>query len=182
MAQFARPNGDLADGTWTGSDVGDLFALIDESVASDADYILTPLPPGGATCDLALSDVGDPGVHTGHVVRFRAGKFGMLGVNPRLTVQVRQGQGGVVVASLAVTYTVDDTFQDRDFTLTEAEAAAITDYAALTLRLIGDLGDGVTDSRIRMSWGELEVPNAAVAFPSLGNRIAAAGAGRVRVA
>ena len=40
---FARPDGHVSAGTWTPSSGGDLFAMIDESVADDSDYSASEL-------------------------------------------------------------------------------------------------------------------------------------------
>lgn len=71
--QYARPSADVTDGGWT-NEVGsatDLYASLDEATASDADYIQSSVNPSSDVAEVALSDVADPGVHTGHIIRFR---------------------------------------------------------------------------------------------------------------
>jgi hypothetical protein len=73
-AQYARPDSDVSAGTWT-TDTGgttDLYQAIDETNAVDADYIQSVTDPASAVTEVGLSNVTDPAVSTGHIVRYRA--------------------------------------------------------------------------------------------------------------
>lgn len=72
--QFARPTSDISAGGWTPSTGADLYAMLDETVADDADYIQSATTPTNDTAELALSSVTDPAVSTGHIIRIRARK------------------------------------------------------------------------------------------------------------
>ncbi len=67
-AQYVRPISDVSAGIWTASTGSDLFAMIDETAADDGDYITTT---GASICEVSLGYLDDPGVNTGHVVRYR---------------------------------------------------------------------------------------------------------------
>src|SRR3990167_7123908 len=110
MPQFARPDADLVDGNWVKSTGGnvDLFSMVDEASFDDADYIESGLAPSSDACALRLSDVEDPQSSSSHVVRWRHGE---------------DGAGGG-------SWTADS------FTLSGAEADAITDYTDLAIRLV----------------------------------------------
>ena len=61
---FARPGADDTDGGWTDSSAGtNLYAQLDETSASDADYIRSADDPSADTCKIHL---GDPGVSYNH--------------------------------------------------------------------------------------------------------------------
>lgn len=123
--QRAAPTSDVAAGAWTPSSGTDLFAAIDETTPSDADYIKTGT--AADVCTVALGTLSDPAVSTGHKVSYRIGGDGTSGI------QVALMQGTTVIASWthdpapasATTYTQ---------TLTGTEADSITDYTALRLR------------------------------------------------
>jgi hypothetical protein len=71
--QFARPDADVTDGSWT-NELGsatDLYASLDESTATDSDYIQSSVNPSSDVAEVALGNVSDPTVHTGHRVRYR---------------------------------------------------------------------------------------------------------------
>ena len=71
--QYARPSADVEDGSWTNESGNntDLYASIDESTASDSDYIQSAVNPSSDATTLSLSSVGNPTVDTGHTVRYR---------------------------------------------------------------------------------------------------------------
>ena len=122
-AQFARPTSDASAGTWTASTGSDLYAMIDETAASDTDYISTV---NASTCEVALGSLSDPASSSGHIVRYRlsAEAGGVI---------VRLRQGTTTIASWThspapaslTTYTQ---------TLSGGEADSITDYTALKLQ------------------------------------------------
>lgn len=60
-SQFARPDSDVADGAWTPSTGSDLYAVVDETSADDADYMRSAMSPVNDLAKLALSTLGTPG-------------------------------------------------------------------------------------------------------------------------
>lgn len=166
MAQFARPNGQSGVANITGTpDSINRYANVDESVASDTDYVYGT---NNTThqIDFSLSAVTDPASSTGHVLRYRVAKTnaGVVdggGNSVDVTVEVRQS--GTLIAS-DVARTVDGTWTTYSYTLTAAEADAITDYTALQIRFFGTASGGGPSSRRAgaLSWAEFEVPNSGV--------------------
>lgn len=72
--QQALPNADVSVGGWTASTGSDLYAMIDETTASDADYIQSATTPSSDVAEVALTNPADPAVSTGHIIRIRARK------------------------------------------------------------------------------------------------------------
>lgn len=123
-ATIARPNADTAAGSWLPSTGTSLFAMVDEVIADDTDYIFATV---ATTCTLALNAVVDPLTSSGQVVEYRAwSPTGTGGVTIRLK------QGAVVIASWThapgTLTTVPTAYQQ---VLTAAECDAITNYSNL---------------------------------------------------
>ena len=145
MAQFGRPEADTyRDTAWTEDDgtTDALFGEIDESSASDTDYIKTSVAPTSDVYVTRLSDVEDPISSSGHVVRYRYAKSAAGGAAVDLTVQLRQGyvdEGTMGTLIAEWTHTdISDTFTTQNQTLAGAEADSITDYTALYLRFVAN--------------------------------------------
>ena len=130
--QHARPSADLSDGNWT-NELGsttDLYESVNEPTPDDADYIQSESSPSDSTCVLSLGAVTDPGLHTHHSVRYRCKITEGTGA---LKVELLQGASTVIAS-----HTLSDIQQawlDGELALSEAEAAAITDYSDLRVRL-----------------------------------------------
>jgi hypothetical protein len=144
MAQFARPSTDTLVDNWQEDDgtADSLFGEIDETVADDGDFIRTVLSPTNDVYVTKLSSVEDPISSSGHIVRYRYGKSAAAGEQIDLIVQLRQGyvnEGtpGTLIASATHT-DVAAAFVDGSFTLSGAEADAITDYSNLFLRFVAN--------------------------------------------
>lgn len=144
MAQFARPDADLVDGTWTEDDgtTTDMFAEIDEAAADDNDYVKSVAAPSNAAMAVGLGNVTDPVSSAGHVIRVRARQGVAGGVPVDMTVELRQGytnegSQGTLIATLTQA-DVADSFTDYSHTLSGAEADSITDYNDLQLRFVAN--------------------------------------------
>lgn len=122
-AQFARPISDVSAGTWTASSGSDLYAMLDEAAASDADYIVTT---GTSTCEVALAGLNDPAVSTGHIVRYR-----ISSTTGGITVRLRQGTTTIASWTHNPAPTSLTTYSQ---TLSAGEADSITNYGALKLQ------------------------------------------------
>lgn len=145
MAQFGRPSTDTTRDNWEEDDgtTTDIFDQIDEASADDADYIRTVLTPTNDVYVTKLTSVEDPLSSTGHVVRFRASKEAAGGDQIDLTVQLRQGyvnegSPGTLIATVATLTNISETWTTTSYTLSGAEADAITNYADLFLRFVGN--------------------------------------------
>ena len=122
-AQYARPTSDVTTGAWVSSLGGSLAAAIDEAIADDADYIGTTY---GSICEVALGSLADPGVSSGHKVRYRiAADAG--------AIIVRLRQGATTIASWTHN-PAPTSLTTYEQTLSGAEADSITDYSALKLQ------------------------------------------------
>lgn len=158
MPQYARPDNDDSNSGWSPSTGTTLYSCIDEISYDDADYIRADVAT--EQCDIGLSAVSDPGIHTGHTVRYRAKATGSGG-GEKLTVQLRSGV--TLIATISNNITVARSWTQYSYTLTEAEASAITAGmygGTLYLRFyVGTLGSGET---VDVSWAEFEVPTGTV--------------------
>jgi hypothetical protein len=143
MAQFGRPSADTNNpGAYTDQAGGsaNIYTTIDEVAASDADFVRSPQVPATSVYVSKLSNLTDPLQSTGHILRIRYAKDVAAGAQIDLTVELRQGY--VSEASLGTliksrTFTnITETFTTDAYTLSGAEADAITDYTALYLRFI----------------------------------------------
>jgi hypothetical protein len=124
---YARPTSDITT-QWTPSTGTAHYALIDETVASDADYIFATA--AGQTDEVKLAAMTAPKSGTSVDVQYR--------------VQGVSG-GGKVTLSLVCGTTViaTDTIKqaDGDYTLTVAPAtwAAVTDWSNMRLRFVSSI-------------------------------------------
>lgn len=165
MAQFARPDSDVSNaGAWT---TAPLWSKVDETVASDADLITSAVGPVNAMCELGLSDVTDPRVGTGHIWRVRAQRTGGV-FDVAYTLKVDLMEGATVRATQTHSIGTLATWTDFTRTLTAGEADAITDYANLRVRLTADDAGSLLSDSVRVSFAELEVPDAPSTVPSYG--------------
>lgn len=119
-AQFLAPVSDVSAGGWTASSGSDLYAMLDESVASDADYIVSA---SASSCTVALAAGSDPGVSTDHVLSYR-----LLAGTGSIAVTLKQGAS--TIASFGP-HTLTGSAQDFAQTLSGGQADSITDYSAL---------------------------------------------------
>lgn len=140
--QFGRPSADTFIGTYTDQSAGttNIYTTIDETVASDADYIQSVSAPSAAPYVTKLTTLSDPTSSTGHIVRYRYAKSASGGAQIDLTVQLRQGyvnEGTPGTLIQAWTHTdISNTFTDAAQTLGGTETDAISDYTSLYLRFV----------------------------------------------
>jgi hypothetical protein len=132
MAQFARPDQDVVSWT-TGT-----FADIDESVASDSDFISSETSPADDVYVCRLSAVTDPSSSSDHIIRYRYRKSDAGAPQQDLTVQLREGyvnegSPGTLIEEWVHT-DISATFATATQTLGSTEADSITDYASLYMR------------------------------------------------
>lgn len=143
MPQFARPDQDTTIGTFTdqGGGTTNIYTTIDESSASDADYIRSVTSPANAVYVCRLSDVVDPVSSTGHIIRMRTSTDLDAQEVLDFTQQLRmsyagEGAQGTLIASQSRTSVSSTTWTTSSYTLSGGEADAITDYTALFFRFI----------------------------------------------
>ncbi len=133
--QFARPNADTSVGTWT-TDTGattNLYDSIDESTASDADFIRSVTAPSSAAYEASLATLTDPVSSTGHVLAVRARHDNGVGGVVTLTSELRQG-ANALSTPLSEAQALTSSWTTYSYQLSAAQADAITDYATLRTR------------------------------------------------
>lgn len=141
MAQFARPDADTTLGNYQEDDgtTTDIFDQIDEASADDADYIRSPVSPVNEVYVCRLSDVTDPVSSANHVIRMRTSCDQDAQETLDFTQQLRmtyvnEGSPGTLIASQSRNTVSSTTWTTSTYTLSGAEADAITDYTALFFR------------------------------------------------
>ncbi|TFG81597.1 MAG: hypothetical protein E4H19_14375, partial [Chromatiales bacterium] len=175
MAQFARPDGSVEVFNLLGghsvNTTGNRYQNVDETSPVDTDYVYSQNSPGGGSnVEFGLSDVTDPAVSTGHILRFRHMQIdedsgghpqsaNTGGTATTLAWELRQGSVPVIIASGSVNPAALTT---TSVTLSDTEADSITDYTDLRVYLSPSGGAGSPANRraVAVTWIELEVPNA----------------------
>jgi len=148
---FLWPNADDVDGNWlneSGNNTN-LYASLDETSASDTDYIVSPNNPVDEVCKIALSDpVGTPAEP--FILRYRFNNIG----GTALRVRLMQG-----ATPIAVWNESGSGWTTSEKTLASGEFASITDFnnlfvefkassGDLTLALDLDFTSGTLDSKV----------------------------------
>lgn len=156
MAQFARPDSDVTNTGTFG------FGEIDEATASDLDYWFGDNNVA-EELEVGLSNVTDPQSSSGHIVRYRIAKtnLGVVdGGGNAVTVTMRVMQGGTQIAT-DTAKTATGTWTQYAYTLTGAEADAITNYDDLRLEFVTSASGGSPANRRggAVSWAEFEIPD-----------------------
>lgn len=122
--QLLPPIADISVGAWSPSVGTTLFGVIDESPYDDSDYISTS---SVTTCEVSFTNsAGDPNLDTDHIIRFRARNSGSG------SMIVYLYEGTTQIASYVPVLTSG--FQTYTWTLSNAEAASITNYGNLRIR------------------------------------------------
>jgi hypothetical protein len=137
MAQFARPESpDVTVTGWTEDDgtTDALWDEINEVSFDDATYVKSATPPGANEYETTLSDVTDPLVSTGHIMRWRRRKQPASG-SAQINLTVRLMQTTTQITSQADN-NLPGAFTDTSYTLSAGEADAITDYTALRIEFV----------------------------------------------
>ena len=166
MAQFGRPISDLQNTSITGG-----FGAIDETSASDADFLYSADNTDTVyECGLT-STLLDPTTGSSHTFRYRIAEIdgGVLGDgagNGTVTVQTSLRQGATVIAT-DTTRNCTNAWSSHTLTITTGEADNITDYTNLRLyfNILSPTGGAPGGRRgAGISWGELEVPERITIF------------------
>jgi len=171
MAQYALPTANEETTNWTegaGDADADWYDELDEGFGagrgsgSGPDDASTswqsPSNPTNEAIKCKLSAVTDPVVHTGHIVRTRNKKSNIIGQAINVTVELRKASDNTLIRSETWT-NIGAAWATRGFTLSEAEAATITDYSDLEIGVIANSGAGA-NRELNESAFELEVPDA----------------------
>lgn len=158
MAQFIRPESDISIGNWNGS-----FADIDETSANDSDFGWSD-DNTDDVYETALGSNADPNGSGGHTVRCRISRTdgGVPNDNngSATSVLIELIQGTTIIATVRADANVG-LWEDVSYTLSGAEADAITDYSDLKIRFTFTGGGGGPSNRrgMALSWAEMELPD-----------------------
>jgi len=118
-AYVARPASDISAGTWSPSTGSDLFAMIDEAVADDGDYISAS---AAGTSEVKFGTLSAP--PTGWITKIKFRTEGSITVSLRM--------GSTEIASWAKTG-AKTTYEEE---LSSGQQASITDWTDLRLRYV----------------------------------------------
>lgn len=151
MAQFGYPTSDITVGSWTNVGGGAThWGNLDEVSYSDTDYIQANNLTANA-CEVRVNTLTDPVSSVNHIVHLRVQKAG----SGTITLSVDLVENTTVRATRSITLTTS--WADVSFTLTGAEADAITNYTNLRIRFTATCA--ASTRYVRISWANLEVPN-----------------------
>lgn len=160
MTQFGQPDSDvIMDFSLSSGSNG--WELVDGETAEDTGQLSSGT--GGHEADCTISDVTDPEVGTGHIIRVRHQATGGGGAPERFDMELIQG--GAQRAIINNQAANRGSFVTTSYTLSAAEADAISDYTNLRLVCtVGAIGGGES---IQISWMVFECPDAPVPGGSL---------------
>jgi len=149
MAQLAHPDSDISVHEWYEEP---LYNYI-KSTSITCNH-------AGGSAVLGLANVSDPGVHSGHTVYVRARYSNAFKFELLQGTTVIHNSGNVALTHDYVIYS---------FTLSEAEAATITDYTDLRIRITNVTPDGTCS--ISKNSLYLSVPDVVPSFQHLKVRV-----------
>ncbi len=156
MAQFARPDSDVTAGLWVPiGGPATLFDTMNEVVANDTDFAESDSNPTLDLMEVGLSNLNDPVLSTGHILRYRYQKDSAAGAQIDLVVDLVQG---VTVIATFTHLDIQPGFITQAQALTGPQTDAITDYTDLRIRFTADNpGPGAT-REAHVSFAEFEIP------------------------
>ena len=150
MPQYLRPDADDTDGGWkTEADTTSLFGSVDETAASDSDYIKSSADPDHDICKLRLSDPSSVSMMPSRV-RYRYRKTGDAGIPLNLTVSLVQG-ASTTIASWTHT-DISGSFATAEQSLTQAQFDTISDFNDLFIQFDSYSDWWLADSAIDMDF------------------------------
>ena len=149
MAQISKPDADITDGGWIRSDNGtntNLYQLVSDGTTT---YIYDSSFGSPSPCTLGLENLTDPSSASDHTISV-SGRYQSSSSN--IIFQLFEGatfRGGA-------TGTLTNSFANYSYTLTSAEADAISDYTNLRIKLSASQGF----SQVQISHAQFSVPDA----------------------
>ena len=162
MTQYARPVGDKADDTnWSSTDESAgsavYYTAIDESSASDSDYITGDGSGGSAIqIDFELTNgLSDPSVTTGHKLIVR---YNTDGSSSDATLTIRLMEGSTVRMTDDVDVSGVTSYTTRTYAPTNT-TGSIGSYDNMFLRLIFEDGDASDNLYISQAYVEVPSPS-----------------------
>ena len=159
MSQYLRPISTVTAGSWTTSSAS-LHDAIDEGIDNaddDASYASESIE--NDDLEVKLSAGIDPLTDTLHVMYWRARRFGFYLLPVSSQAQLYQGSTLIATGTGSHSDTIvgASKYTTASYTLTEAEASAITDYTDLRLRIRYTASIGTAS--MRLTAAELVIPS-----------------------
>ena len=154
--QYAHPDGVISNtGPFTFNTVGLWQDVGEGHIPNDATAIQATVP--ASSIEFSLTDtIVNPGVDTGHVLKFRASGGGKKAYN--ITISLYEGASLVDESTIQVGK--NDPWTEFSYPI---PAAAVSVYNDLNIRITAP--DINTQTPANISWIELETPNAAALTP-----------------
>lgn len=154
MAHIIRPiSTQWSAAGWVPVGAPTLWEAVDEVTPDDTDY--AQVTNNVQVWDLRFSPGTDHGIHTGHILRWRMKRFA---VAIRMSIDLRQDDLHLTHLGVHLFLGPPNIFYLHTDPLTVGQAAMITNYATLGLRLQSN-NFGVGNVGV-VSWVELELPGA----------------------
>ena len=167
--QFARPEADVFAINWEDSGGDSVhFEEVDETTPDDdTTYTQTAVnPANGDDIEFNLSDVQDPQMSTGHILRYRYRNAVFEGGSSQLDLRVELREGNTVLASWTHTDVRNQSYVTRTQALSVAQADSIGNYSNLQIRLDVTFFPGSQSRQLRVTWAEFAVPGIPLPGPS----------------
>jgi hypothetical protein len=163
MAQYARPDADDTDGSWTDKSGGTtLYTSIDEASADDATTFIKSTDDTGSNdvCIVRLSDVSAPAT-SGTYIKYKALTEDATGSGPPgLKLELLQGS---TVKATTTNYSVD-TSSFTAYSYTISDVSGISDWTDLKMRITMITGTGFGDV-MKVTQAFLETQDAGSSTP-----------------
>lgn len=161
--QFARPATLVSNpGGWVAMAGTQLWDMLDESAADDASSMTAtsggPSGSPGNTFTVGLAPVTDPHSSTGHVIHLRGRK---PQAGKRVEGAVELMDGNRVIATLSIADLAAVNWTDYSYSLSPAEADAISGYGGLSLRITMWSAGAGTNRLATVTQAYLETPGLA---------------------
>ena len=172
---FLRPDG-TAEGSWNqhvGCTNPTAYLCINEITRDDTDLInSTALGTNSFDpINFTLSDVLDPGIDTGHILRYTYSEANEGSNTPELIVSLYQGDTLIATRSELQPLPTSPTL--ASYTLNAiSEVPLITDYSNLKLGFNATCdgactNPGPTRDRVTITWAEIEIPDTLLIIPDI---------------
>ena len=127
--QFAYPASDIAANGWLPSSGGDLYAMLDEAAADDADYIYSPDNPTSQQFEVKLTPTDKPAA--GSTMRFR---INLRAITLDTDFDIDLVEGATVKDSWTESVTVAEGWVTREHTVASAIVDGMSDFTDLRIR------------------------------------------------
>ena len=128
---------------------------MNEVVANDTDFAESDSNPTFELMEVGLSNLPDPVLSTGHILRYRYQKDSAAGAQIDLVVDLVQG---VTIIATFTHLDIQPGFITQAQVLTAPQADAITDYTDLRIRFTADNPGAGATREAHVSFAEFEIP------------------------